>query len=1326
MSIGRDYSAGNRLLPGILLLLLAAWSSNALANTCNAVSSGTFSDPSIWNNCGGTFPQPTDTASIDGNGVTVTLAANRSIAGLVFNSSNANNRDNGLVVGSYTLTVNGDISLNGGANNRTVSLSLSTGAVTVTGNINVTTGGNVNIGVSGAGTINVGGNFDSGANYTPSGSSTVNYNGTGAQSIGIYTYNNLSVNKTAGTASLSGNVTVNNNLSVGTSGGTLDLGSFTANRATSGGTLTVVNGATLKIGGTNGLPANYTTYTFGASSTEEFNGTNQTVSNKTYGNLTLSGSGTKTLTAGTTTIQGTFTLGSGVIYNGTANNPTVNLAGNFSNSGTFNSGTGVFTFNGANAQSLTGATTFTNMTLNNGNGLTLNNSATVTGTLNFSNGKITTAAGQKVIIGSAGTITNNSGSRYVVGTMEKVFTSAGSFTFAVGDASNYTPVDLTFTSLTTTGSLDVSQTPGDHPNIGTSQLDPTLSVNRYWTLASVGGLAGTYNATFNYVTGDKDGAANPPDFNIQRYSGGTWTDVTVTNRVGNSITGSGITGFGDFAIAEPGGQTLNHYVISHAGTAVNCAPAVVTITGHKSNHTVITTITNSINLTTSTGHGDWTLNTGLGTFTPGPSNSGTATYGFVSGDNGTASFNLRDTYPETVNINVADGNGVTENTGTANNGSEPTPTDPNLVFVNSGFRITNAGNSATTIGQQIAGKESSIGPGAQTLAVQAIRTDTSTFACQAVFANNTTVNVDMAFECNDPTTCSAGKSVNITNNSITTAIAGNSNGSVAAYTSVPLKFSGANSEAPFTFNYPDAGIIKLYMRRNIPLGGGGGSGNYMSGSSNSFVVRPFAFYVSAAGNPAATDASGTVYTKAGQNFTANISAVVWQAGDDLNNDGVPDSTAALSDNAVTPNYGNETTPEPAAITRTLLAPAGGQSGTLTGGTSVSFTNGTGSATLSWSEVGVIRLDAALVNSPYLSSTDNITGSSRATGNTTGNVGRFTPDHFTVAYNTPQFATACPAGNFTYIGQTFHYATAPVMTVTARNAGGGITRNYTGTSPAASAWFKLTDTSLTSDPAFDTQAERYTAASGTLDLSLLPAVSSDPAVVDLGAGNPASASAGLASLTFSDGGGFAFTHNTLTGPFDAEISLALSVVDSDSVALTGNPARFGAASAGNGMAFNNGKTMRFGRLNIINAAGSELLPLSLPLRTEYYNGTAWVTNTGDSCTALTLASDFALSNPQTGGGAPQSGSAVMTVGVGTSQVTSGNPSFTSGISSLTFSAPGAGNTGYIDVEALLSGAGRSYLQYDWDNDGMFNNDPTGRVTFGIYTAPNGVIYIREPW
>lgn len=1270
-------------------------------------------------------------------GPNAALAANKTFTGPGNFSTNTLWNGNQLPAAGDNLTIRGNCTFDNAASNLAYgTLTLGTGGGGgVTGNLSWPAGGTNTLNVTAVSSNRAGSSIDmtnggtlqirtswnlTNLTFTP-GAGTLHWNVTSGNSTlpaAVATYNHLTI--TAGTriVSLGAATTLNGNLLIST--GTLDVtaSNFALNVAgnfTDNASFTPRNG----------------TVTLNGAGAQTLGGTAST----TFNHLTLSGGGIKTLGAGTKTIAGNFTLNTGVTYNGTTNNPTVNLAGNFSNSGTFNSGSGTFTFNGGSAQSLTGTTTFTNLALDNtSTGLTLNDDLTVTGTLTFIKAKITTGA-NKVIIGSAGSIAGASGSSYIVGTLQKAFTAASSFTFAIGDSTNYTQVELTITALSSAGSLEVFQTPSEHPNIATSTLDPALSVNRYWTFADSGGLAGTYDATFNYVTGDKDSGSNPPDFEIERYSGGTWYTTTEGTKSGNSTQATGLTSFSSFAIAEPA-TTANHFVITHDGTGVNCEPEVVTITGHKSNHNVLTTLTSTITLEafkdgTGTLHGDWTLNTGLGTFTPGAADSGTATYIFVAGDNGVASFNLRYTYPETVNINVTSG-ARTENSGTANNGSEPTPTDPTLTFYDSGFRITDGSNGVVTIGQQISGKESDLNPGAQTLALQAIRTDTSTFACVAVFANNAEVDIDLASECADPSAC-AGKEVHITtqatsNNSVD--IANYDSGTVpalpSALTTVTFKFVGANSEAPFTLNYPDAGTITLHARRNIPLESGAGSGNFMVGSEGPFLVRPFAFRLEIPGNLAtAGDETDPLFAKAGNDFTVNVSSLNWQAADDdgggggAANDAIADPDADLSDNTVTPNFGNESTSETVTITRTFLEPAGGSSGTLTGGGPISLTSGgPTAASLSFSEVGIIRLDAVLSSSPYLSSSDNVTGSSRGPGNTNGYVGRFVPDRFAVSPNSPAFAHSCDSDtdDFTYMDQPFYYDTAPVLAVTALNEAGATTLNYGG------AYWMLTAL---------LEGRTYTDQSGHgPQFSTLPG--DDATLTDTGDLD------GDGTLTLeagsTDGDTFMYERaDTPEAAFNADVDFTTSIADlTDTDTICYDSDNDGTCEAftiagitGTGAGT---EQQRWGRLVIGTAAGSELLALPVPMQAEYFDGTAFIVNGDDDCSAIAatdLVLDSSVEATQTDGTIDVSNNAGCADGTSTATIAN-TPEIEDGLAGLSLSAPGASCTGKVEISIDLNAIGLDWLRFNWVGGGAPDEDPSGEAAFGIYKGEDEFIYRREPW
>ena len=83
----------------------------------------------------------------------------------------------------------------------------------------------------------------------------------------------------------------NGNLTV--TSGTLDLSSFRMDRVSNGGTLTVADGAFLKIGGTNTFPVRFVTHLLGPTSTVEYYGTTQVVTPELYGHLILSDGSTK-------------------------------------------------------------------------------------------------------------------------------------------------------------------------------------------------------------------------------------------------------------------------------------------------------------------------------------------------------------------------------------------------------------------------------------------------------------------------------------------------------------------------------------------------------------------------------------------------------------------------------------------------------------------------------------------------------------------------------------------------------------------------------------------------------------------------------------------------------------------------------------------------------------------------------------------------------------------------------------------------------------------------------------------------------------------------
>lgn len=260
------------------------------------------------------------------------------------NASNYPGQNSGtgnvLIQNGNTVTINasvpnaiGALTVGGGTSGILYITSTSAITLTISGDVSVIAGGNfavqnatndkthnVNIG----GNLTVNGSFN--MSYNSSGNTTddnarVTFNGGSQQTISgsgtTCVFNSITISNSGNSVILGRNITLTDigsnsaGLSIN-SGAFFDLGSYTCNRSTSGaGSFIVNSGATLKIGGTNSFPSNYSTNTVNATSTIEYNGSDQSIANLNYGNLVLSGSGTKTF-GSARTISGNLSISDAV------------------------------------------------------------------------------------------------------------------------------------------------------------------------------------------------------------------------------------------------------------------------------------------------------------------------------------------------------------------------------------------------------------------------------------------------------------------------------------------------------------------------------------------------------------------------------------------------------------------------------------------------------------------------------------------------------------------------------------------------------------------------------------------------------------------------------------------------------------------------------------------------------------------------------------------------------------------------------------------------------------------------------------------------------
>lgn len=297
------------------------------------------------------------------------------------------------------------------------------------------------------------------------------------------------------------------------------------------------------------------------------------------GNLTLSTSGTNVVLAANLTVGGNISIASGTIFDVSASNYSIGVSGKFTGTGTFTPQSGTVTFQGVASQEINNGASapFYNMVVNNPAGVTLSKDLTVNNALTFTSGKVSTGT-KFLIFGTGGTISGASPSAYVNGNLRKAFpisVSPQAFTFEIGDATVYAPVNMTINNVSTSGTITASTTAGEHPNIATviGMLE-NKDVNRYWTLTPTTIVFTNYDATFNFAAGDLDVGANTANFVVKNYASSPagWN---------STITGA-LTGTSTQATSIPFTTPTNIYKFA-VGESDSTAPTITGVTSSTAN-----------------------------------------------------------------------------------------------------------------------------------------------------------------------------------------------------------------------------------------------------------------------------------------------------------------------------------------------------------------------------------------------------------------------------------------------------------------------------------------------------------------------------------------------------------------------------------------------------------------------------------------------------------------------------------------------------------------------------------------------------------------------
>lgn len=588
----------------------------------------------------------------------------------------------------------------------------------------------------------------------------------------------------------------------------------------------------------------------------------------------------------------------------------------------------------------------------------------------------------------------------------------------------------------------------------------------------------------------------------------------------------------------------------------------------------------------------------------------------------------------------------------------------------------------------------------------------------------------------------------------------------ATPTVVNLTFSsGSSPTATVGFCYPDVGQVKLdacYDGTSTATACPGGS----TLGSATFVAKPYNFTVTGTGIPGTASPSGTIFKKAGAPFTASITAknALGATTPNFGKEATPEGVI-LTPTVAAPSAGDDGT----------LSCNGLVGGCTIGGSQFTSGAAT-LADFSWDEVGAMKIMPLIADADYLGTGQIAPAAADATSGVIGRFtpdhfvltgapslqarsgrggcwglsgsssGDMTAGSADLTITGVTLATTVTAGDgvvvvgagaggadlyamvVSYADPVITLDTAASTTVTgtpffqrvgysymaegmllnfqveARNAADQLTANYQSSVVAADNFSRFS----------------------TPVISGVVATGSDGWGLAMAGGNPFVQLSGRAAVftgydgtvSWANGVGSFQANVQLTlpgampdGPYDW-LALGVAPVDKDGIGLSTTEKDLQTGASGKDRARVGVASVRQGRLKLNNVLGSERLPVSIPVRMQFFNGSTWVTSTDDNCTPISR--DTSIAHTLIDGVTPITEQFSPT-GL-TTTVTVGPPTVTTaGLGQFNLTTPGA--RGYIDLTWPV----KPYMQFPWMGGGVAV-DPKARITFGLYKTP--VLDLRE--
>ncbi|MEI7802092.1 MAG: fibronectin type III domain-containing protein [Bacteroidota bacterium] len=260
-------------------------------------------------------------------------------------------------------------------------------------------------------------------------------------------------------------------------------------------------------------------------------GTAQSITTRTYNKLFFTGAGTKS-NLGSVTVNDSLSSSSALslsTFNITAKKNVVLNAGV--------GGSGGIIFNG-NANQNAGGTSanWGNITLNNPSGVTLVTDLNTNGVVIFTNGKLNTSSGAKLVLSSSGNHAGSSATSFVNGPMSKVTASTSAFLLPVGKGTTYRPIEVKPQAGNST-TWNAEYFGNSYSNTSSLQA-PIISVSNaeYFILDRSG--VSPANATVKLNWGAGSGFADTLGLRVARWNGAAWENAGVSACTGNAAAGT--------------------------------------------------------------------------------------------------------------------------------------------------------------------------------------------------------------------------------------------------------------------------------------------------------------------------------------------------------------------------------------------------------------------------------------------------------------------------------------------------------------------------------------------------------------------------------------------------------------------------------------------------------------------------------------------------------------------------------------------------------------------------------------------------------------------